>query len=400
MLNIQHIDPDEYLVDTLALGRKIYETGFRPKHAISIWRGGTPVGLGVDAYFRNQGVYLNHTTVATESYKGIGKQEEVIVKGLEHVVKVICPEDGLLILDDVYESGRTIQKIVETLRIRARKNAPDQIVVATVHSKPERHVYSELPLICLHECASSAWIDYPHELADLYQPDDEGKELISTKDAHIWDILMSPGFPQETVETDEPCIYLTARELLYDALRLGVNIARDEEFYPDFLLAVWPGGISAGLPVHEALKYLNRRAHSVRPPPDHISINTTRSHLSYRNHVIGVRYLEDNIADHHNILIIDTTFRSGRMVNDIILKLKAVLRRNLSHRRIRVASIYYNPEDRSTWTVQPVVTKPDYYLKVVNKDVVYPQSFYRLPRPMQDLRRLYPPVADLLFDSP
>ena len=397
MLNIAHIDPDEYLVDTLALGRKVYETGFRPKHAISIWRGGTPVGLGVDAYFRAQGVHLNHTTVATESYQGIGEQSEVIVKGLEHVIKVICPEDGLLIVDDVYESGRTIKKIVETIRARARKNAPAKIVVATVHSKPEKFVYEELPIICLHERAGSEWIDYPHELADLYQADDAGEALIREKDPKIWEILNTESFPVETLETDEPQIYLTARDLLYDALRLGVNIARDDSFYPDFLIAVWPGGISAGLPVHEAIKYLNRRSRSVKDPPDHIAINTTRSHASYRSRVIGVRYLEDQIADHHNILIIDTTFRSGRMINDIILKLKTALRRNLSHKRIRVASIYYNPNDQSTWTAQPVVTVPDYYLKRVDKDVVYPQSFYRLPNPRSDLRLRYPPVADLLY---
>ena len=397
MFNITHIDPDQYLLDTLQLGRKVYETGFRPKHVISIWRGGTPVGLGVDAYFRGQGVHLNHTTVATESYKGIGKQEEVIVKGLEHVIKMVCPEDELLIVDDVYESGRTIQKIVETLRARARNNAPREIMVATVHSKPERHLYSDLPLICLHELEGSTWIDYPHELADLYEEQDDGEARIRSKDPKIWEILNQTTFPEETLDSDGPCIYLTPKELLHDALRLGVKIASDDSFYPDYLLAVWPGGISAGLPVHEAIKYLNRRSRSLKHPPDHISINTTRSHMTYRSRVIGVQYLEDNICNHHNILIIDTTFRSGRVINEIILKLKAALRRNLSHRRIRVASVYYNPSDRSTWTVQPVVTKPDYYLKVVDKDVVYPQSYHRLPAPREDLRRLNPSLAALLY---
>lgn len=397
MVKMLHIDPDEHLIDTLNLGRKVYESGFRPKHAISIWRGGTPVGLGVDAYFRGQGVYMNHTTVATESYRGIGKQEEVIVKGLEHVVKVICPEDGLLIVDDVYESGRTIQKIVETLRAQARKNAPERIVVATVHSKPDRHVYKELPVICLHEIAGDAWIDYPHELADLFSPEDVGERMITEKDPAIWEILNTDRFPVETIRTDEPFHYITARELLYDSLRLGVNISRDEGFYPDFLIAAWPGGVSAGLPVHEVIKYMNRRAGSSRRWPDHISINTTRSHLSYRTNIIGVRYLEDNICDHHNILIMDTTFRSGRMVNDIIGKLKAVLRRNLSHTRVRVASVYYNTRDNSTWTVQPVVTEPHYYLKSVEKDVVYPQSYYRLPNPREDLQRISPAMHGIIF---
>ena len=48
MVQLLHVDPDEFLVDTFRLGKKIYLSGFRPKHAISLWRGGTPVGLGVD----------------------------------------------------------------------------------------------------------------------------------------------------------------------------------------------------------------------------------------------------------------------------------------------------------------------------------------------------------------
>ncbi len=437
MVKIAHIDPDTFLLDTFALGRKVYQTGFRPKHAISIWRGGTPVGLGVDAYFRGQGVHMNHTTVATESYKGIGKQEEVIVKGLEHVVKVVCPEDELLIVDDVYESGRTIQKIVETLRARARANAPDKIMVATVHSKPDRHVYQELPVTCLHEVAGDTWIDYPHELADLFGPEDEGEARIREKDPEIWEILDAPpspppphsSSPAPSTDADAPAVgaaaqggtgagagtsaaagpgsgpatddvlYLSARALLLDAVRLGVRIASDESFYPDFLVALWPGGVSAGLPVHEVIKYLNRRQGTGRPSPDHISINTTRTHVSYKTNVIGVQYLQDNICKHHHLLIIDTVFRSGRMVNHVILKLKEALRRNLSHNRIRVASIYYNPDDRSTWTVQPVVTEPDYYLERVDREVVYPQSYYRLPDPRGFLRQHQPDMARLLYEE-
>ena len=118
MPKMMHIDPDEFLLDTFRLGQRIYEQGFRPKHAISIWRGGTPVGLGVDAYFRSRGVHISHTTIATASYTGMGQQGQVTVKNLEHLARVICPEDGLLIIDDVYESGNTIKRIVEVLRAR------------------------------------------------------------------------------------------------------------------------------------------------------------------------------------------------------------------------------------------------------------------------------------------
>ncbi len=99
MVDFLHVDANELLVDAFKLGRKVYEDGFRPKHVISIWRGGTPIGLAVDAYFRFQGVYTHHTSMATTSYVGIGEQADVVVKGLEHVVRSVCREDGLLIID-------------------------------------------------------------------------------------------------------------------------------------------------------------------------------------------------------------------------------------------------------------------------------------------------------------
>jgi len=92
MPELTYVDPDQFLIDSFLLGRKVYLSGFRPKHAISIWRGGTPVGLGVDAFYRSRGLHIQHTTIATDSYQGISQQGEVIVKNLEHLVQVICPE--------------------------------------------------------------------------------------------------------------------------------------------------------------------------------------------------------------------------------------------------------------------------------------------------------------------
>src|SRR5512133_1133459 len=184
-----HVDPEEFLIDSFLLGKKIYQSGFRPKHAISLWRGGTPVGLGVDAFFRSRGLRLNHTTIATDSYRGIAQQAEVIVKNLEHLVSVVCPEDGLLIIDDVYESGHTIQRVVELLRQMARANTPERIVAGVVHHKPDRQQYNELPVVAVREIAADVWIDYPHELADLVEPDDPDDCRIRRKDERLWQIL-------------------------------------------------------------------------------------------------------------------------------------------------------------------------------------------------------------------
>lgn len=398
MPEMLYIDPDHFLIDTFRLGKLVYESGFRPKHAISIWRGGTPVGLGVDAFFKSRGLSVSHTTIATGSYTAIGQQGEVSVKNLEHLVQVLCPEDGLLIIDDVYESGNTIAKIVELLRRMARANCPEDIRVATVHSKPGRAKHDELPLYVLSEVEDHVWIDYPHELADLVDDADPQDAAIKRKDEEIWQILRGPAPSAQTMADDPRGFhYISARQLHLDSIRLGVQIARDESWRPDFLIALWPGGVLAGLPVHEVYKYELRKRGDDAPAPDHISINTSPTRTSYRSSIVGLNYLAERINHDDNVLIIDTTFRAGKLVNDVVMRLKEVLRRNLNHKHVRVASVYYNPEDRSTWTVQPFFTRPHYHVRQVGQEVIYPSSPHKLPNARRDLRELNPELHDVLF---
>lgn len=400
MTLIRHIDPDAFLIDTVRLGQLVYRSGFRPKHAISIWRGGTPVGLGVDAFFRANGIFIDHTTIATGSYTGIGKQGEVIVKNLEHLVNVVCREDPLLIIDDVYESGRTIATVVDLLRKRARANAPDDIRVATVHHKPDRSGDVTLPLYALEQVDGDLWVDYPHELADLVRDDDPDDKLIRDKDEALWRLLRSaPAQPGElpALEGNDEFIYLSPRDLLLDSIRLGVQISNDD-WHPDFMIALWPGGVIAGLPVHEVYKYFLRKNGQNRRAPDHISINTSSTRSSMHSAIVGLNYLEERINEHDRVLIIDTTFRAGRLVNNVITRLKEVLRRNLDHRNVRVASVYYNPEDRSTWTVRPDIRCPHYYVRRVHQEVVYPANIHKLPNAKTALRTLNPKLADIFFE--
>lgn len=393
-----HIDPDDFLLDSFRLGRKVFESGFRPKHVLSIWRGGTPVGLGVDAFFRMRGVFFNHTTIATESYTGVQQQGEVTVKGLEHVVEVVCPEDGLLIVDDVLESGRTIEKILEHLRRRTRANMPRDIRVATVHRKPERVRFEGPPVISLYDVPGDVWIDYPHELAELVEDGDASDARIRNKNEDVWNILHGPMPEREKLEVDGPYLAPSARELLLDSIRLGRMVAEDESFRPDFLVALWPGGIDSGLPVHEVFKWVAKKQ-SGATTPDHISLTTARTRTSYHSEIIGIHYLVERVENHHDVLIVDTTFRSGQVVNDVLMKLKEVMRRNLDPKRVRVASVYHNPEDTSTWTVPRVISGPHYWVRQVDCEIVYPHSIQKLPDPHADLRRVNPKLHEIVFGA-
>ena len=398
MVEIMHIEADDLLSDAFRLGKKVYESGFRPKHAISIWRGGTPIGQGVDAYFRFQGLKLHHTSIATTSYTGIGEQGDVVVKGLEHLTRSVCPEDGLLIIDDVFETGRTIEKVVNTLRERARQNAPRDIRVAVVHHKHKPDQYKGLPVISVRDIPEHVWIDYPHELADLVNPDTEDDPLILEKNPVIHDLLRQDNFPSTEIPGEDGAMYVSANELLLDSMRLGVNIAKSG-YLPDFLVALWPGGVQAGLCIHEVFKYYAKKEGRDDPRPDHIALNTTSTHLSYRTDILGLDYLADRMSHKDELLIVDTVFRSGRVASDVVNTLKETLRRNLDIDKIRIASVYWNPDDKSTWTVRPFRMEPDYYLKKGGQYVVYPHAPYRFNNPRADLAKQNPELAEILFGS-
>ncbi len=386
MIKFCFVDSNELLLNSFQLGKKIYESGFIPTHAISLWRGGTPVGLSIGEYFRLKGHFINHTTIATASYTGINSQNEVLIKGLEHLIKTVSKEDKLLIIDDIYDSGKTIHTLIETIKKTARLNAPDDIRVACIHNKVNKHLY-KYDAITLIDIEDNVWLSYPHEISDLVFDDDKEDSKLLEKSKKIYDILHSNApFNTEIVDSKENYIYVNSNELMEDALKLAYNIF-DSGYIPDFLLAIWPGGVTAGLPIHEYFKYKTKKSGSKLKVPDHISINTTSTAHSYRSNVIGIKYLEDNINFNDKILIVDTVFSTGRLINQTIDKLKESLRRNINVENIKIATVYYYPiEDVTTTTIQ-TYKRPHFYLKKTNKEIVFPQQIHRLTNPEKELEK-------------
>ena len=121
----------DLLEDSFRLGLNVLESGFEPTMIIAIWRGGTPVGMAVQEILAYCGVDADHIAIRTSSYSGIDKRGAVAVHGLNYVIKKICHDDRVLIVDDVFDTGNTIVAVIEEIRKRARDNAPDDIRVAT-----------------------------------------------------------------------------------------------------------------------------------------------------------------------------------------------------------------------------------------------------------------------------
>ncbi|MGD1954348.1 MAG: phosphoribosyltransferase [Sphingomonadales bacterium] len=157
------ISADELLRDSFKLSIDILKTGYRPSYLVGVWRGGTPVGITVQEVFEFYGFESNHFAIRTSSYGGgTTPDKNVKVMGLQYLIDIINAEDQLLIVDDVFDSGRSVDAIINELKTKCRRNTPDDIRVATVYYKPEKNKTDRIPDYYVHK--TDAWLVFPHEL--------------------------------------------------------------------------------------------------------------------------------------------------------------------------------------------------------------------------------------------
>lgn len=160
------ISSQELLEDSIRLGIKILESGFKPHFIVAVWRGGTPVGIAVQELLDHFGIKTDHIAIRTSYYTGINRTgEQIRVHGLGYIVKNTNAEDTLLIVDDVYDSGLSVQALLDSLKEKARKNTPYDIRIATVYYKPANNKTNRTPDYHLYE--TDAWLVFPHELNGL-----------------------------------------------------------------------------------------------------------------------------------------------------------------------------------------------------------------------------------------
>jgi hypoxanthine phosphoribosyltransferase len=161
------ITADALLRDSFALADRIVASGFRPTYLVALWRGGAPIGIAVQEYLEYHGIHADHIAVRTSAYAaGIDTPAKTVrVHAIDYLVSRLSHEDRLLIIDDVFDSGRSLEAVLDVLAKRCRRNLPEQIRIATVYYKPARNRSRLKPDYCLHE--TDRWLVFPHELQGL-----------------------------------------------------------------------------------------------------------------------------------------------------------------------------------------------------------------------------------------
>jgi hypothetical protein len=161
-----YITATSLLQDSFRLAAQIHKSGFLPDFIVGIWRGGTPVGIAIQEYFEYVGVRPDHIAVRTSAYAGIGQRSKTIrVHGLHYIIEEANAQNSLLVVDDVFDSGNSIEALLCELKEKMRLNMPQNVKIATPWYKPGNNQTTLVPDYYLH--MTDAWIVFPHELAGL-----------------------------------------------------------------------------------------------------------------------------------------------------------------------------------------------------------------------------------------
>lgn len=161
-----YIGAESLLLDSYRLAMMVLDSGFIPSFIVGVWRGGAPIGIAVQEVLSYHGVETDHIAIRTSSYTGVDQQSpEVKVFALGYLVEQLDPEDNLLIVDDVFDSGRSVEALINELKLRCRHNMPRDIRIATAYYKPSRNRTALKPDFYIHETAD--WLVFPHELKGL-----------------------------------------------------------------------------------------------------------------------------------------------------------------------------------------------------------------------------------------
>lgn len=186
--------------NALKIADKIYKDGFIPDVIYCSLRGGAPMANVISEYFkivtkRNKLHPALYAGVVGRSYSDIAQHTKVYIDGWTYPPENLRPGDKILLVDDIFDSGRTINVLVETL-MNSRGFSRDDIKVVVHDYKYFTYYKEQLPIQPDYYCRKfeitkpeeNRWIHYlSHELVGLtkeeleenyYKNDPELKEIL------------------------------------------------------------------------------------------------------------------------------------------------------------------------------------------------------------------------------
>ena len=164
------LDEDTLIEESFQLAIQVMASGFKPTFIVGLWRGGSSVGIYVQECLQTVGIKTDHISIRT-SYAGFDNYQDKVdcdkpvrVHGLTYLLKKLNVDDKLLIVDDMYRSGKNVSAVINELKRRLKRNMPSDVRVATVWKQASLETHQG-PDYSINE--TDDWVVFPYELQGL-----------------------------------------------------------------------------------------------------------------------------------------------------------------------------------------------------------------------------------------
>lgn len=176
--------------------------------------------------------------------------------------------------------------------------------------------------------------------------------------------------------------YLSANEFLLDSWRLAAAV-KESGWRPDVLIALWRGGASVGVSLHEFFK---TTGWDVRHIPlkcasySGIGENAGEVVFTLGEEIFGMLRPGDRV------LVVDDVFDTGKTAKAVKTRIAR------TGAEMRMACVYWKPAKNKTDMT------PDYYVRDVGNDwIVFPHEIEGLTA--DEMRTKDPVLAELVFKN-
>jgi hypoxanthine phosphoribosyltransferase len=176
-MNKEFLQYDVVRNNTLKMAHRIYREGFIPDVIYVSLRGGAYLGNVISEYFKivrksERPVY--YASVVARSYLGVLTADKITVEGWTYAPEHLRVGDKVLLVDDIFDTGRTINYLAEII---LERGIPRQDLKVAVHDY--KYFYDkkeQLPIQPDYWCRrhdlsvndDDYWIHYmSHELVGL-----------------------------------------------------------------------------------------------------------------------------------------------------------------------------------------------------------------------------------------
>ena len=196
----EFLEYDTVRNNALKLANKIYKDGFIPDVIYCSLRGGAYMANIISEYFKiiakvNKFHPVLYAGVVARSYSDVAQHTKVFIDGWTYPPENLRPGDKILLVDDIFDSGRTINCLVETLM--NSRGMPREDIKVVVHDYKYFTYYKEqLPIQPDYYCRKfeinspeeNRWIHYmSHELVGLSKK--ELEDYYFKDDPELIDVL-------------------------------------------------------------------------------------------------------------------------------------------------------------------------------------------------------------------